>query len=135
VILTVLVFGILSFSFHFIWSYFEHSMLLLAQTDDSIDSSTFSFSLSTLVEQGSPYLGNLSAPATIIDFSDFQCHLCARYVKNTEPLINDTYIQTGKVALVFKHLPNRGFDSRGCSLGLSMCTRTRKVLAILQATI
>jgi protein-disulfide isomerase len=120
VILTVLVFGILSFSFHFIWSYFEHSMLLLAQTDDSIDSSTFSFSLSTLVEQGSPYLGNLSAPTTTIDFSDFQCHLCARYVKNTEPLINDTYIQTGKVALVFKHLPNRGFDSRGAHLA-SQC--------------
>jgi protein-disulfide isomerase len=94
---------------------------LLAQTDDSIDSSTFSFSLSTLVEQGSPYLGNLSAPTTIIDFSDFQCHLCARFVKNTEPQINETYIQTGQVALVFKHLPNRGFDSMGAHLA-AQCT-------------
>ncbi|MGH9977923.1 MAG: DsbA family protein, partial [Nitrososphaeraceae archaeon] len=63
-----------------------------------------------------PYLGNLSAPIAIVDFSDFQCHLCARYVKNTEPLINETYIQTGKVVLVFKHLPNRGFDSMGAHL-------------------
>ena len=115
-ILTVLVFGTLSFSFHFIWSFFEHSMLLLAQTDDSLDSSTFSISLSPLIEQGSPYLGNLSAPITIVDFSDFQCHLCARFVKNTEPLINETYIQTGQAALVFKHLPNRGFDSMGAHL-------------------
>jgi len=96
-------------------------MLLLAQTDDSLDSSTFSISLSPLIEQGSPYLGNLSAPITIVDFSDFQCHLCARFVKNTEPLINETYIQTGQAALVFKHLPNRGFDSMGAHLA-AQCT-------------
>jgi protein-disulfide isomerase len=115
-ILTVLAFGTLSLSFHFIWSFFEHNMLLLAQTDESVESSTLPFSISTLIEQGSPYLGNISAPITVVDFSDFQCHLCARYVKNTEPLINDTYIQTGKVVLVFKHLPNRGFDSMGAHL-------------------
>ncbi|MGH9974754.1 MAG: DsbA family protein [Nitrososphaeraceae archaeon] len=114
-ILTVLVFGTLSFHFH--WPFFEHNMMLLAQTvDDSKVSSPSPFSLSTLIERGSPYLGNISAPITIVDFSDFQCHLCARYVKNTEPLINDTYIQTGKVVLVFKHLPNRGIDSMGAHL-------------------
>ena len=73
-------------------------------------------SLSTLMSQGSPLLGDPAAPVTIIDFSDFQCYTCARYVKATEPLINQTYIQSGKVALVFKHLPNRGFDSMGASL-------------------
>ena len=73
-------------------------------------------SLSTLTSQGSPLLGDPAAPVTIIDFSDFQCYLCARYVKATEPLINQTYIQSGKVALVFKHLPNRGSDSFGASL-------------------
>jgi protein-disulfide isomerase len=73
-------------------------------------------SLSSLINQGSPLLGNSSAPITIIDFSDFQCYLCARYVKATEPLVNQTYIQTGKAALIFKHLPNRGFDSMGAAL-------------------
>jgi protein-disulfide isomerase len=69
-------------------------------------------SLPDLIQQGSPYLGDPStAPITIVDFSDFQCYLCARYVKVTEPIINQTYIQTGKAVLVFKHLPNRGFDS------------------------
>ena len=29
-------------------------------------------SLSSLINQGSPFLGNPSAPITIIDFSDFQ---------------------------------------------------------------
>jgi protein-disulfide isomerase len=76
-----------------------------------------SLSLTNLIQQGSPYLGDPStAPITIIDFSDFQCYLCARYVKATEPLIRDTYIETGKVVLVFKHLPNRGVDSLGASI-------------------
>jgi protein-disulfide isomerase len=77
--------------------------------------------LRALVRNGSPFIGNLSSPITIIDFSDFQCYLCNRYVKNTEPQINETYIQTGKVALVFKHLPNRGFDSTGAALA-AQCT-------------
>jgi protein-disulfide isomerase len=64
----------------------------------------------------SPTLGNPDAPITIIDFSDFQCFMCARYVKITEPIINETYIQTGNANLVFKHFPIRGFDSMGASL-------------------
>jgi protein-disulfide isomerase len=78
-------------------------------------------SLHNLIQNGSPFLGNMSAPITVIDFSDFQCYLCNRYVKNTEPLINQTFVQTGKVALVFKHLPNRGLDSMGASLA-AQCT-------------
>jgi protein-disulfide isomerase len=77
--------------------------------------------LDDLIKNGSPFLGNESAPITIIDFSDFQCYLCNRFVKNTEPLINQTYIQTGKVALVFGHLPNRGLDSMGAALA-AQCT-------------
>ena len=78
-------------------------------------------SLRTLIQSGSPYQGNISAPLTVIDFSDFQCYLCNRYVKNAEPLLNETYIQSGKVLLVFKHLPNRGFDSMGAALA-AQCT-------------
>jgi protein-disulfide isomerase len=78
-------------------------------------------SLANLIKEGSPHLGSLSAPVTIIDFSDFQCFLCARYVKNTEPKINQTYIQTGKANLVFKHLPNRGTDSIGAAIA-AQCT-------------
>jgi protein-disulfide isomerase len=78
-------------------------------------------SLANLIKEGSAHLGSLSAPVTIIDFSDFQCYLCVRYVKNTEPKINQTYIQTGKVSLVFKHLPNRGTDSMGAAIA-TQCT-------------
>lgn len=77
--------------------------------------------LQDLIRNGSPFQGKVSAPITIIDFSDFQCYLCNRFVKNTEPLMNQSYIQTRKVALVFNHLPNRGFDSMGAALA-AQCT-------------
>jgi protein-disulfide isomerase len=81
-----------------------------------------SLSLANLINEGSPYQGSISsAPVTIIDFSDFQCHLCNRFVRATEPQINSTYIQTGKVALIFEHLPNRGFDSLPAALA-AQCT-------------
>lgn len=103
--------------------HFNHN--IKAETDNSIGLTSSSFSLSYLIKQGSPYLGNLSAPITIIDFSDFQCHLCARHVKNTEPIINEKYIQTGQAALVFKHLPNRGFDSMSAHLA-AQCTKEQE---------
>jgi protein-disulfide isomerase len=67
--------------------------------------------LSNLIKQGQPYQGSKSSPVSLIMFGDFQCHDCDRFVKHTEPQINSTYIQTGKVALVFVHIPNKGFDS------------------------
>ena len=115
IIAAIVIGTLLLFSHPNLYSNFNYKISVMAQTNSG-NASSSSFVLSNLVEQGSPYIGNLSAPITIIDFSDFQCHLCARHVKNTEPLINETYIQTGQVALVFKHLPNRGFDSMGAHL-------------------
>ncbi|MGI9010831.1 MAG: DsbA family protein [Nitrososphaeraceae archaeon] len=61
-------------------------------------------------------LGNPDAPITILDFSDFQCPNCGRHVKNTEPILNETYIQTGKASLVYKYFPVVGFDSMNPAL-------------------
>ena len=124
-ITTTYVFGTFLLVLHtHLYSSFDHKILAITQTystETSSSSSSSSLSLSNLIKQGSSYMGNISAPITIVDFSDFQCHLCARYVKDTEPPINETYIQTGKVVLVFKHLPNRGFDSMGAHLA-AQCT-------------
>ena len=78
-------------------------------------------SLSNLIKEGQPHQGSSTAPVTLIDFSDLQCPLCGRYVKSIEPQINSTYVQTGKVVLVFEHLPNRGFDSLPAALA-AQCT-------------
>jgi protein-disulfide isomerase len=112
---------LLLFSDPIVYFFFEYDGVVVVKAQNKSVEESSLFSLSNLIEQGSPYLGDSSAPITIVDFSDFQCHLCSRYVKNTEPIINETYIQTGKAALVFKHLPNRGFDSMGAHLA-GQCT-------------
>ena len=89
-------------------------IIAVAQTLDNL-------TLSNMINQGSPYYGNLGAPLVVIDFSDFQCYLCKRYVDNTEQQINSSYVQPDKVVYVFKHLPNRGFDSKNASLA-AQCT-------------
>jgi protein-disulfide isomerase len=68
-------------------------------------------SVASLMKQGSPIIGNPTAPVTLIEFGDFQCEFCARFAKVTEPTINSTYIQTGKANMVFKHFVTHGEDS------------------------
>ena len=98
-----------------------------AIVEQPVKNETKDLSLDNLIQQGSPYLGNaFTAPVTIIDFSDFQCYLCARYVKTTEPIIKEEYIDTGKVVLVFKHLPNRGFDSMEASIAAQCANEQKK---------
>jgi len=52
-----------------------------------------------------PVLGNPNAPVTIVEFSDFQCPFCARFFDQTLPQIQQDYIDTGKVKLVFRDFP------------------------------
>jgi len=52
-----------------------------------------------------PVKGNPNAPVTIVEFSDFQCPFCSRFFKQTLPQLEENYINTGKVKLVYKDLP------------------------------
>ncbi|MGH1566546.1 MAG: DsbA family protein [Nitrosopumilus sp.] len=60
---------------------------------------------------GSPILGDPSAPVTIVEFGDYQCHQCYNWFHNTKPAIVSTYIETGKANLVFVDLAFLGRDS------------------------
>jgi protein-disulfide isomerase len=98
-----------------------------AIVEQPVKNETKDLSLDNLIQQGSPNLGNaLTASVTIIDFSDFQCYPCARFVKTTEPIIKEEYIDTEKVVLVFKHLPNRGFDSMEASIAAQCANEQKK---------
>ena len=61
---------------------------------------------------GSPLLGSESAPITIVEFGDYQCHQCKNWFHNTKPAITQNYIETGKASLVFVDLAFLGKDSR-----------------------
>lgn len=54
---------------------------------------------------GDPVLGDANAPITIVEFTDFQCPYCSRFVKMTFPQIDENYIKTGKVKFVIRDFP------------------------------
>ena len=45
-------------------------------------------------------MGDPNAPIKIEEFSDFQCPFCERFHQETEPLLRQYYIDTGKVQFV-----------------------------------
>ena len=66
---------------------------------------------SNLIDNGSPILGNSDAPITVLEWGDYQCTYCYKFHQNTLDTINDEFIKTGKVKLVFKDFPLNGPDS------------------------
>ena len=69
------------------------------------------FTTSKLIENGSPTMGDSNAPITILEWGDYQCTFCYRFHQNTLDIINDDFIKTGKVKLVFRDFPLNGPDS------------------------
>ena len=63
------------------------------------------------LSNGSPILGESSAPITIVEFGDYQCEGCYHWFHNTRAEIIDNYVETGKAKLVFLDLPFLGRDS------------------------
>jgi protein-disulfide isomerase len=52
-----------------------------------------------------PVKGDLDAEVTVIEFSDFQCPFCSRFHTQTLSQLEENYIDTGKINLVFRDLP------------------------------
>lgn len=87
---------------------------ILAQQPESLAEPSLSYS--SLAGGGAQVRGDPSAPITLIEFADFQCPNCGRFARNTAPQIMASYVETGKVNIVYKHFPIRGPDSMTASL-------------------
>ncbi|MGL4648568.1 MAG: thioredoxin domain-containing protein, partial [Caldilineaceae bacterium] len=74
--------------------------IVMAPTDESFNGLPVGFT-----DEGWPFRGNPSAPVTMYEFSDYQCPFCNRYFVQTEPAINETYVQSGQLRVVFRDLP------------------------------
>ena len=73
--------------------------------------------MNTFLANGSPLLGNPSAPVTLIEFGDYQCHFCNVFFHSTEGDILKNYVETGKVKIIFKDYNIIGPDSVNASHG------------------
>ena len=90
---------------------------------DSNDSKKLTFS--KLVENGSPIMGSYNAPITILEWGDYQCTFCYKFHQNTLNIINEDFIKTGKVKIIFKDFPLNGPDSK-LAAEASYCVHDQK---------
>jgi protein-disulfide isomerase len=49
--------------------------------------------------------GDAEAPVTIVVYTDFQCPFCARFARDTLPILRERYVEPGRVRLAIRHLP------------------------------
>ncbi len=88
----------------------EEKELILEQAKTP-DQEPQKIELSVFTDNGSPYLGDPSAPITVVEFGDYQCFFCNKYFHDTEPDIVLNYVETGKVKIIFKDYTIIGPDS------------------------
>jgi protein-disulfide isomerase len=49
--------------------------------------------------------GNVNAPVTMVEYSDFTCGFCLKFFKETWPRLQARYVDTGKVRFLYKDYP------------------------------
>lgn len=54
---------------------------------------------------GDFWRGNPDADVVVVEFSDFQCPFCRRHSLDTQPVLDEQFVDAGDVMWVFKHFP------------------------------
>lgn len=57
------------------------------------------------VKEPGPILGDVNAPVTVVEFTDYQCPFCKRFLQNTFPVLKRDFIDSGKVRWIVRDLP------------------------------
>lgn len=70
-------------------------------------------------------LGDPNAPIKIEEFSDFQCPFCGRFHQETEPLLRQYYIDTGRVQFTYRSMGNFVSDNIARGRGTPAKTESR----------
>ena len=82
--------------------------------------------LSSFIDNASPFLGNRNAQITLVEFGDYQCTFCGKFFHETEKSIITNYVKTGKVKLLFKDFIVVGGDSLNAA-NAAHCANDQKV--------
>ena len=85
---------------------------LIVVTSTMNDDNSNTLTISKLSENGSPIMGDPNAPITILEWGDYQCTFCFKFHQNTLSIINEEFVKTGKVKIIFKDFPLNGPDSK-----------------------
>jgi protein-disulfide isomerase len=58
-----------------------------------------------------PFLGEESAPVSIVEFGDYKCPNCKNFTDNVVPLVVKEFVDTGKAKFYYFHYPFINVDS------------------------
>ncbi|MFC4004035.1 DsbA family protein [Prauserella oleivorans] len=63
-------------------------------------------------EQGDPLaIGDVDAPVTMVMYSDYRCPFCAKFSRDTEPILVERYVREGVLRIEWRDLPIFGTQS------------------------
>jgi protein-disulfide isomerase len=79
----------------------------------------------TLTTPDDNTMGDPNAPIKIEEFADFQCPFCERFYEETEPLLRQYYIDTGKVQFVYRSMGNFVSDNIARAAGTPAKTESQ----------
>jgi protein-disulfide isomerase len=65
-------------------------------------------------------LGEQNAPVTVVTYSDYQCPFCEKFFKETESVLRDKYIKSGKVKFIYRNFAFLGDESKWAA-NAAMC--------------
>ena len=66
-------------------------------------------------------LGDVDAPVTIVEFSDFQCPYCQSFYKETLSLLIKNYVDEGKVKIIYRDFPLSGHAQANVAAQAAEC--------------
>jgi protein-disulfide isomerase len=76
---------------------------------------------------GAESIGSTSAPLAMVIYSDFQCPYCAKFARETWPSIKKDFIDTGRLLVIFRHLPlPMHNEAKGAALAANCAGRQGK---------
>ncbi|MES2906628.1 MAG: DsbA family protein [Pseudomonadota bacterium] len=90
----------------------------VSHAEDAMLSADKLKALNTPPSMGDKMLGKADAPVTIIEYASLTCSHCADFHKDVLPKLKQTYIDTGKVKLIF-----RGFSLNPLDTAAQMLTQ------------
>jgi protein-disulfide isomerase len=67
------------------------------------------------------YKGPATAAMTIVEVSDFQCPYCREFATTTYARIDSAYVRTGRVRMLYIHLPLANHQQAFAAAEASMC--------------
>jgi protein-disulfide isomerase len=81
------------------------SLTVLPPTTPPVQAAKIAIPAEPLSIGGTPQRGSAETPVVLIEYSDYECPYCAAFEAGSLQAIKREYLETGKVALVNRHLP------------------------------